>query len=300
MKKILLLTFFALISFTTNAQETIDVTVDGSGLTCSLNSQTLVKVALGSFGGYVFQSATFKIQFTGTQWELDVQNLGTIFINSSTQTPFPPCLSAGGWTYENNPATCYDQLIGLSGDGCTATLPVELIYFEAKQKEEMVIVEWQTASEENNDYFEIQKSADGESFEMIGTQEGRMISTSTTNYFFQDENISNGIYYYRLKQVDLNGQFEYFSPVAVNVFFGKNQLNVFPTVTRDVINVEMNVNHLETNLQIFSSSGQRVGDYFFSPDSTQESINIAHLSNGIYFLKVINRQNTQVVQVIKQ
>ena len=86
-------------------------------------------------------------------------------------------------------------------------LPGELIYLDAKGVENKFIqVAWQTATEMNNEGFQVQRSLDGDIFETIGFVQGNGNSNSNQNYIFNDFNVSKGIiYYYRLNQMDFNG-----------------------------------------------------------------------------------------------
>lgn len=110
------------------------------------------------------------------------------------------------------------------------TLPIELVDFSAERKGSEVVLQWKTASEINNDYFEIQRMTGGEKFMKIGQLAGAGTSVSPHNYTFIDQSPSSGDNYYRLKQVDTDGAFS-FSPI-VRVNFSDLQalarLTVFP------------------------------------------------------------------------
>jgi hypothetical protein len=93
------------------------------------------------------------------------------------------------------------------------TLPVDLISFEAEREGDNIKLNWATASEENNNYFEIQKSYDGIVFTPIGYAEGAGNSNTILDYSYTDTDISK--VFYRLKQIDFNGEFEYSDVVAV-------------------------------------------------------------------------------------
>jgi hypothetical protein len=113
--------------------------------------------------------------------------------------------------------------------GESSALPVELESFVAKVKENSVELTWRTATEVNNYGFEILRSAqndrhseegiDEESWEKIGFVNGCGNSSSQKNYSFKDNNLKNGIYSYRLKQIDTDGSFSYSNVVNVTVDF---------------------------------------------------------------------------------
>ena len=94
-------------------------------------------------------------------------------------------------------------------------LPVTLLDFEAKNKSDYVELKWSTATEENNDYFVIQKSDDAEDFTTITTIKGAGNSNIKQNYLYNNLTILNKITYYKLLQVDYNGQVTNLKTVAV-------------------------------------------------------------------------------------
>ncbi|NVO04275.1 MAG: hypothetical protein HXX09_16400 [Bacteroidetes bacterium] len=91
--------------------------------------------------------------------------------------------------------------------GCgTIVLPVELTYFNGNCTENGAKLKWQTASEQNNDYFNVEKSYDGVNFNVIGKVNGNGNSNSIINYQFEDYEFSGNKNYYRLTQFDFNGE----------------------------------------------------------------------------------------------
>lgn len=280
------------ISLIANAQ-TIDLSVTGSG-TCNA-TQTLSKVAVGAFGDNIYQSVGFRIIFTGTRWEVRVTSLTGGFYNNSTQTPNPPCLSDGGWVHFSG-NSCYNQIIQLSGDGCgTVPTPVELLSFDAFQQLQTIQLNWKTATEINNDYFELERSNDGENFETIETIEGNGNSIEAQSYQYIDKNISNGNYYYRLKQVDFDGAFEYHQTVFVEVLDLNENLKIYPTITSDIIFIDSK----ETNnmlIQIYNSNGQLIKELA----NVKQQVSIGDLPSGHYWLRIFDNQNAINQFIIKQ
>ncbi|MEO5642487.1 MAG: T9SS type A sorting domain-containing protein, partial [Bacteroidia bacterium] len=95
-------------------------------------------------------------------------------------------------------------------------LPVELISFNALVTGNEVYLAWQTASELNNDYFIIERATDQNSFIEIGRVDGYGNSSQEHSYIFIDQYPTEGNNYYRLKQTDFNGQYNYSNTVAIN------------------------------------------------------------------------------------
>ena len=96
-----------------------------------------------------------------------------------------------------------------------SALPIELLSFSATAGEDAVALAWSTAVEINNNYFTIERSRDGSNWEIITYVQGAGNANRVINYLWNDENPIEGISYYRLKQTDFDGQYEYFAPVAV-------------------------------------------------------------------------------------
>lgn len=100
-----------------------------------------------------------------------------------------------------------------------AQMPVKLIKFEAKYENKKIAIEWETASEINNHIFQIERSENGEEYETIVEMilpESEANSAIPKQYKAEDCSPRNGTSFYRLKQIDLNGTYEYFDPVVVD------------------------------------------------------------------------------------
>jgi hypothetical protein len=126
-------------------------------------------------------------------------------------------------TINDNAANCVSRAAVLAA--CQA-LPVELISFTGKQLEKHNVLVWVTASEINNDYFEIERSANGVTFETIGIIKGAN-NKQQHQYEYRDEHPFVGINYYRLKQVDTDGKFAY-SDIIILKNTHKGEVGVYP------------------------------------------------------------------------
>jgi len=107
----------------------------------------------------------------------------------------------------------------------SAIIPVELNNFAANLSESIVNLYWQTASELNNLGFEVERcalSAEGQAWDKIGFVNGKGTTTQTSDYNFNDEPISSGLYSYRLKQIDFDGSYKYSDEVDVNFIFAND------------------------------------------------------------------------------
>ena len=151
---------------------------------------------------------------------------------------------AGAWSLQGSCVTtstpANTQRTGMSGfntDFSTAQsqqpLPIELISFTAEPDGEGVICNWVTASESNNAYFEILRSYDGESFEVINADNlvpgcGAGYCHETRYYSYPDKDHCEGIQYYKLRQVDIDGNYSTSKAVAVNCKGKLDELTLYP------------------------------------------------------------------------
>jgi hypothetical protein len=106
-----------------------------------------------------------------------------------------------------------------------------------------VDITWATATESNNDYYTIEKSKDGVSFETSSIVDAAGNSLSMINYKDIDANPYEGISYYRLKQTDFNGTYSYSKIVAVNYSLSDDGITIFPNPTDGELNI--NIKDLE-------------------------------------------------------
>jgi len=119
-------------------------------------------------------------------------------------------INANGYCLDD--ANCRDVMITTN-----TALPIELLTFTGSMFNDKVLLEWSTATEYNNDYFFIERSTDGYVWTKITEVDAAGNSTITLNYLTFDEDPRVGINYYRLTQVDYDGQYETFTPIAVNM-----------------------------------------------------------------------------------
>ena len=179
-----------------------------------------------------------------------------------------------------------------------SVLPVELLYFKGEVVENGNLLTWETATEINNEGFEVQRSEDGRNWFNLGFVQGNGTTLENHVYTFIDENPINGTNYYRLKQVDLpatqqagfNGDFEYSNVIILtSQFIGNQQFTLFPNPVRSELNI---ANVSQGNILIYNSIGQVVRQ--FSVTDTQMRIEVSDLENGIYTLKFQKTDGTVV------
>lgn len=194
----------------------------------------------------------------------------------------------------------FNRLSGkVSGACCgfltSGPLPVEWFSFTAKLIEEKKVkLNWATAAEMNNDYFSVEKSMDGKSFETIGTVQGAGNSSTIKNYSFTDYPLealnpeSETFIYYRIKQTDYDGNFDYSSITSVFIApVGFYISELFPNPADNMTNVFVSSSD-ETSLSViqYNSMGQKISSSVFllTKGSNQVSLNVSNFIQGIYTL----------------
>lgn len=198
------------------------------------------------------------------------------------------------WTFTN----------GASLD-CTP-LPTELIAFTGESKNNAIHLNWVTATEVNNDYFIIEKSSDGINFTPFKFIDGAGMTTVTQNYETIDENPFNGANYYRLKQVDFNGETTELKTIHVTYnidSFEFNNLHPNPTngdIAFDFYSVQEGTIHAE----ILDISGRIVHSESFNASEGKSGymIKTSSVGQGIYYLNLNfeNGLHQRVFRLIKQ
>ncbi|MEH0157244.1 hypothetical protein V6R21_24235 [Limibacter armeniacum] len=176
------------------------------------------------------------------------------------------------------------------------TLPVDLIFFSAKKRSDSILLTWATASEENNDYFEIQKSIDGKNYHAIGIVDGQGNSQSRTDYQFEDQGLVQGVIYYRLKQIDYSGQLEYFT-LAFNNNLGENNIRLVSSnpINNNQIKLKVKCSEMqETRIQVIDINSHLyyLAKINLSMGTTLVAITFQQLPPGIFILKVTSPSPT--------
>jgi len=164
--------------------------------------------------------------------------------------------------------------------GSAASFPVEWLSFDAWPDGEVARLEWVTAMEENNAYFDVERSSNGIDFTPIGQVESLGNSDEPVSYTFEDQHPVQGKNYYRLRQVDLDGQFSY-SDLRVVQFRGFG-ISLWPNPFTDRITIDHDpVPGSPLRLMLYNGLGQPVIDKLLLPLGRQE-MELSHLPEGAY------------------
>ena len=185
------------------------------------------------------------------------------------------------------------------------TLPVKLLDFTANYAKPNALLNWSTSQEHNFSHFMIERSTDGENFSQVALVFGAGESDSKINYSYNDKDLKSreGIIYYRLKQVDVDGKFNYSSVRIIRLGDEKTSitLTTFPNpVTTDLrITLPSSWQNKHLQIDLYNVSGQLVNAQDITNSSQTESIPVASLQKGIYFVQVRNGAETAKQRIVK-
>lgn len=166
-------------------------------------------------------------------------------------------------------------------------LPVKLVTFRAEQSGETVNLIWQTAEEVNSRHFEIERSHDGRAFHSISIVEAAGNSSRNSSYLFTDRDPHPGINFYRLAQVDLNGQTAYSGIVSViRAASGHAQVSVWPNPVREKLCISFG-NGSCTGIEVYDINGRTKAVSYTSSQENGVTVDLSGLEKGIYIVRLM-------------
>jgi hypothetical protein len=190
------------------------------------------------------------------------------------------------------PAGCTNSNVNLPRTSALcgfAALPVEMLNFNAELNGfKEVELNWTTMSESDNDHFEIQRSQNGIDFEVIGTVEGAGNSSSRIDYEFLDVNPYFGISYYRLKQVDYNGDFENSDTRSVALEVSNiGSFNLIPNPPKGVVTVVSDSELSLSEVIVLDMTGREI-QVDKAVSNAGIRLDMRHIVSGVYLIKTEN------------
>ncbi len=189
----------------------------------------------------------------------------------------------------------------------SSPLPVTLISFNAALAGQNVAINWATASEENNDHFDVERSFDVKDWNLVQRESGYGTTQEMHNYAAMDYNVTeynDKVLYYRLKQVDYNGKMSYSDIRAVKLnpsiaiddlktWFDKDENKIFINITSS--------EELESRVFLIDMNGNTITQQKINVNKvlTQLSLNMDGLAKGIYIINYSNENTTKSKKIVK-
>ncbi len=252
---------------------------DGMGLPTNISVTPNVTVS----GGNTY---TFQLDFQG----------GSSIMKSIVDT-YP---NGNYFTNSNCNATTEDLFFSVFT--VASVFPVELVDFKADNWNEQVRLQWNTASEQNNAGFEVEHSTDARQWEVLTFVDGKGTTTEVTDYQYIDKHPAVGTNYYRLRQLDFNGE-ESYSPVKAVEYSasGTSSLSIYPNPVQ--AGTTLNLSGIAENVEAIWLT-DLFGRIVWAGNSFEGGkANIAlpnDLSGGLYSLMVIAEGQKTVLKVVVQ
>jgi len=236
-------------------------------------------------------------------WSTDLLNAGTTNWGPSNTGLANVRTDMLQWRTSDNTVIASTHGRGLFSTTIFSPTPVTWLNFNARQVANHIALDWATGSEHNNKGFDVERSEEGKNFTVIGQVVGAVNSKSIQHYLFKDNNVQPGKkYFYKIKQVDIDGHFDYTNIVVVNMNQSSNfEIDkLYPNPFNNQLQVSFGNAYLKgITIDIKNASGKTV--YLKKDlDSTQEIVLDLHfLPAGNYFFTALHDGNSRTKQIIK-
>ncbi len=269
------------------------ILLNASGTTTTLN--------ILNGGTLTFGNPNSNIQFSAS-------SVVNWYVGGNIVTPTPSnqdAITIGSTEFSH--ADIKNGVIGpgsqLSESGA-ALLPVELTLFKGVNTEgKGVVLEWRTATEFDNAGFYLQRSNDGRFWDELALVPGHGTTTEEKSYFFTDQNPEPGINYYRLRQVDYDGQFEYSKVISVEVRLDAGNLGLYPNPARNMVTLDFQSDYAgEATLTLYDLRGRRVKTQtiMLEGGAHRSGIELTGMPAGMYLAEMVaGRERWQERLVVK-
>jgi hypothetical protein len=208
--------------------------------------------------------------------------------------------------WSSNSGSGYTLSFGGTASLDCAILPVELQEFTAEYMPEMdkVGLQWSTASERDNDRFELEHSTDGINFTVINVLKGAGTTNTETQYFAVHDTPATGVNYYRLNQWDTDGNGKYSEVISVNVLDDAyDMLSLFPNPTTGLTEVIYNsYKKEEVMLKVVSFDGRTIVNTPISAErgGNRFDLDMTDQKSGVYFIMITTNDKVFRTKLIKE
>ena len=190
------------------------------------------------------------------------------------------------------------RYITIASTDIATPLPVELTHFDVNCNGDYPVLSWTTASEINNDYFNIERSTNAINFEPIGTVNGSGNSNLINSYSWTDDSGISGATYYRLKQTDFNGAFQYHEVKSVSCE-QETEISIYPNPFENSFTIQLSEKtNYPITVEIIDYLGRTVHSQVIE-NTIIEILLDEKISKGTYFVKVITEKTQLVKRIVK-
>lgn len=215
-------------------------------------------------------------------------------------------------TSKIKPSTTYifrvdaaNYLVGYTYPSLTtaAVLPVNITSFKVQADNDRALITWTTATENNNNRFDVERSNDGKNYKVISTVQGHGTTSLSHDYKAVDTKPMNGVNYYRIKQYDNDGQYQISDVRSVKFVLQNAQINVYPNPTHGDINFTVNnYNGSSIKATLSNVSGKIIHQELINTNTSGNfKLNLrSQLPAGIYMLKLDGSSLSSKLKIVVQ
>ena len=258
------------------------VTQGGSNFACTGGDIYLIELDFNATSG---DSYAFRITNESTSSTSDVLT-GTLA--GSSGSPIQS-IGFGNGVIGSNQNLIFDDIVVTQNP--SNPLPVELTVFSADQRQNGVLLQWETATETNNSHFLIERSGNMRQWEVLGSVQGAGNTLNNTRYTFFDASPLPGNNYYRLRQVDFDGK-EMLSPIVVVTWTTQGFTEVFPNPFSNAIAIRLSGMPEQSVLtaELLDLRGKVVEKWAINSEQPHD----LHVAAGHYLLRISDKNNQTV------
>jgi|ERR1700722_7037843 len=195
----------------------------------------------------------------------------------------------------NSQTSIGNGFIVFTAFGTASPLPVVLGSFSASlTTDNAVLVAWTTEQEVNSSYFSVERSSNGSDFTDVGTVSAKGNSAIASTYSFTDNSAQNGVNYYRLKMVDLDGSYVYSQVSVVNSEVVQN-VKVFPNPASNYIYITLGGSVPTSSVRLIDLNGKILQEQRLNSTTLNNTISmpVSNYAHGIYILQAIKADGTK-------
>lgn len=178
-------------------------------------------------------------------------------------------------------------------------LPITFGRFTAQQQGCTARLDWTTMMEHNNAYFVVERSVNGRDFKPLAKVAAVGNSTTEQHYTYTDQLPAKGMNYYRIVQIDIDGQQSSTSVVQQQFDCGDGAVKVYPTVTKGTVYVVMPAGYEQADIQVMDMQGRKIRTGISGQGSTR-TVQLPALAAGTYLLKVVSDNVVETFKLLYQ
>lgn len=253
---------------------------------------------------------TYSATFYFTNAELAGFNTGTLRLAKTEATSV--ALSTSANTVAVTPATITYNTTGVAFTGSftgfsryflidgSAVLPISLVSFNATLVGHNTLLDWVTASETNNKEFDVQWSTDGINFTTVGVVPSQGNSTTNVAYSYTHDHPTDGVNFYRLKQIDIDGTIKYTAIVTVTIGSANTVPFLYPNPARNSITLNLGSFVPQTEINLYGIDMRLLRNQTLTGNNLTSVIDISQLPAGVYFMEVNKNGNKVMLRFVKE